>query len=114
MWIDVNYGKVVIKERVVKKMDYQDYVDQGLSGDEPLKIILRGHIDKVENNKVGVVSVILATMDRELAKQKMQELNKSSEYPDAYYMVYSVPLDTDLSTLTHYPSVAITKDDLSE
>lgn len=29
-------------------------------------------------------------------------------------MVYNVPLDTDLMTLTHYPSIAITKEDLKQ
>ena len=29
-----------------------------------------------------------------------------------YYMVYSVPLNVDLTELSHYPSIAISKDDL--
>lgn len=32
--------------------------------------------------------------------------------PNNYYMVCSVPLNVDLTELTHYPSIAITKDDL--
>lgn len=58
-----------------------------------------------------VVSVIYATNNKELAENKIKELNneKDSEY---YYMVYSVPLDTDLTNLEHYPSIAIMKEDL--
>lgn len=91
-------------------MDYKDYIEQGLNGEAPLKLILCGNVQSAENNKVGVVSVVYATNDRALAEQKIQAL--ASANPDNYYMVYSVPLDLDLTTLTHYPSIAITKSDL--
>lgn len=93
-------------------MDYQDYVELGLNGEEPLKLILRGSVESNENSKVGVVAVVYATTDRNRAKQKMQELLNNKESSDEYYMVYSVPLDTDLTTLNHYPSIAISKEDL--
>lgn len=93
-------------------MEYQDYIELGLNGEEPLKLILRGSVESNENSKVGVVSVVYATTDRNLAEQKMQELLKNSDQSNAYYMVYSVPLNTDLTTLEHYPSIEISKDDL--
>ena len=93
-------------------MDYQEYIDLGLNGKEPLKLILRGHVENVKEDKVGVVSVVYVTNDKNLAEKKIQELNKTKDCPNTYYMVYSVPLDTDLTTLEHYPSIAIAKDDL--
>lgn len=93
-------------------MDYQDYIELGLNGEEPLKLILRGSVEGVENNKVGVVAVVYATTNRNLAEQKLQELLENGDSSNEYYMVYSVPLDTDLTTLSHYPSIEITKDDL--
>lgn len=39
-------------------MEYQDYIKQGLNGEAPLKLILCGNVQGVENDKVGVVSVI--------------------------------------------------------
>ncbi len=91
-------------------MSDKDYLEQGLNGEAPLKIILCGSIQTVEQEKAGVVSVVYATLDKEAAAKKIQEL--LSQNPQNYYMVYSVPLDVDLTTLTHYPSIAITKDDL--
>ena len=91
-------------------MEYQDYVQLGLNGKEPLKIILCGSIHTAEAGKAGVVSVVYITEDKDLAEQKLQEL--SAQNPEHYYMVYSVPLDIDLTTLAHYPSIAITKEDL--
>jgi len=55
-------------------MDYKDYIESGLNGEEPLKLILRGSIHDKENNKVGVVSVVYATTDRDIAEKKIQEL----------------------------------------
>ncbi|GFI16498.1 hypothetical protein IMSAGC009_01663 [Lachnospiraceae bacterium] len=91
-------------------MEYKDYIKQGLNGNAPLKIILCGNIQGTENDKVGVVSVVYATNDKDLAEQKMNELIAVN--PNNYYMVYSVPLNVDLAELSHYPSIAISKDDL--
>ncbi|MBZ2067073.1 phosphoribosylaminoimidazole carboxylase [Streptococcus sanguinis] len=33
------------------------------------------------------------------------------QYPDNYLAIYDLPLDTDLSSLPHYPSVAISKEE---
>ena len=95
-----------------EQMNYEDYIEQGLNGEAPLKLILRGSIQNSGNEKVGVVSVAYATLDKRLAESKIREL--AAENPSHYYMVYSVPLDVDLTTLSHYPSIAISGDDLKD
>ena len=75
-----------------------------------LNLICKGNIENMKNEKVGVVSVVYVSYDANLSKQKLQEyIQKDTE---SIYMLYCVPLDTDLTTLEHYPSIAITKDDL--
>lgn len=91
-------------------MEYEEYIEQGLNGEAPLKLILCGNVQSTKNDKVGVVSVVFATNDKNLAEHKIHELTAAN--PDNYYMVYSVPLNLDLTELTHYPSIAITKEDL--
>ena len=91
-------------------MEYEKYIEQGLNGEAPLKLILCGNVESIKNDKVGVVSVVFATNDKNLAEQKIHELTTAN--PNNYYMVYSVPLNVDLTELTHYPSIVITKDDL--
>ncbi len=91
-------------------MEYEEYIEQGLNGEAPLKLILCGNVQSTDNDKVGVVSVVFATNDKDLAEQKIHELAAAN--PGNYYMVYSVPLNVDLTALTHYPSIAISKDDL--
>ena len=77
---------------------------------ELLKVVLCGGIRKEDTTKLGVVSVVLITYDRDLAQEKMQEL--IVKHPENCYMVYSVPEDMDLTMLAQYPSMAITKEDL--
>jgi len=60
--------------------------------------------------KVGVVSVVFISYDVDISKQKLQEYIKNDT--ESIYMLYCVPLDTDLATLEHYPSIAVTKKDL--
>ena len=91
-------------------MEYKDYINQGINGDAPLKLILCGNVQGTENDKVGVVSVVYATTDKDLAEQQLHELMTAN--PDHYSMVYSVPLNVDLTALSHYPSIAISKGDL--
>ena len=91
-------------------MEYEKDIEQGLNGEAPLKLILCGNVESTKNDKVGVVSVVFATNDKNLAEQKIHELIAAN--PNNYYMVYSVPLNVDLTELTHYPSIAITKEDL--
>ena len=75
-----------------------------------LKVVLCGGVRKEDEKKVGVVSVVLITYDRDLAQEKMQEL--IVKHPENCYMVYTVPEDMDLTILAQYPSMAITKEDL--
>ena len=64
----------------------------------------------VEEGKTGaVVEVLFASADHEKVKAKYQELK--IEYPNNYLAIYDLPLDTDLSNLPHYPSVAISKEE---
>ena len=91
-------------------MDYQDYVKMGLEGEGKLKLILCVIVEEEKGEKTGVVSVVFATEEKALARQKLQELSEKN--PENYYMVYSVPLDMDLTTLPHYPSIEITREDL--
>ena len=92
-------------------MTYEEYVEQGLNGEGALKLILCGNTEMTEEGKIGVVSVVYATNDREAARKKLEELI-ATHSSENYYMVYSVPLDMDLTKLSHYPSIALTKEDL--
>lgn len=91
-------------------MDTTEYMEQGLNGEAPLKVILCGSILEADTQRVGVVSLVFATMQKEVARKRIQQLQQKN--PDHYYMVYSVPLDCDLTALPHYPSIAITQKDL--
>lgn len=64
----------------------------------------------VEKEKTGaVVEVLYASSDHEKVKAKHEEL--VVQYPENYLAIYDLPLDTDLSSLPHYPSVAISKEE---
>ena len=64
----------------------------------------------VEKDKTGaVVEVLYASSDHAKVKVKYEEL--ISRYPENYLAIYDVPLDTDLNTLAHYPSVWIGKEE---
>lgn len=93
-------------------MTQDEYIALGLNGEGALKIIMKGSIEEHESQKFGVVSVVFVTTNRILAQQKIEKLISIPD-SNSYYMVYSVPLDTDLTTLEHYPSIAISKRDLS-
>ena len=43
-------------------MNQNDYIDLGLNGEAPLKVILRGSVETVTNDKVGVVSLVFASV----------------------------------------------------
>lgn len=72
-----------------------------------INLICKGSIENMENEKVGVVSVVFISYDADISKQKLQEFIKNDT--ESIYMLYCVPLDTDLATLEHYPSIAVTK-----
>lgn len=67
----------------------------------------------VEKDKTGaVVEVLYASSDHEKMKAKYEEL--VAQYPENYLAIYDVPLDTDLNTLDHYPSVFIGKEEFEQ
>jgi len=55
------------------------------------------------------VGVLFISINYEKVKAKYQELK--IQYPNNYLAIYDVPLDTDLSSLPHYPSVAISREE---
>ncbi|MFY0999335.1 MULTISPECIES: phosphoribosylaminoimidazole carboxylase [Streptococcus] len=63
----------------------------------------------IENGKAGIVEVLFASKDAEKIQAKYEELQK--QYPADYLATYDLPLDTDLNQLSHYPSVAIGKEE---
>ena len=64
----------------------------------------------VEKDKTGaVVEVLYASSDRDKVQAKYEEL--IAQWPENYLAIYDVPLDTDLNTLDHYPSVFIGKEE---
>ena len=66
----------------------------------------------VEKEKTGaVVEVLFASANHDKVKAKYEEL--VAQYPENYLAIYDLPLDTDLSSLSHYPSVAISKEEFN-
>ena len=64
----------------------------------------------VEKDKTGaVVEVLFASSDHENVQAKYDEL--VARYPDNYLVIYDLPMNTDLNTLDHYPSVWIGKEE---
>lgn len=64
----------------------------------------------IEKDKTGaVVEVLYVSADQDKVKAKYEEL--AAQYPENYLAIYDVPLDTDLNTLDHYPSVFIEKEE---
>ena len=72
-----------------------------------IQIIVNAFVE--EDKETAVVEVLFASTDHEKVKVKYQELK--IEYPDNYLAIYDLPLDTNLSSLPHYPSVAISKEE---
>ena len=93
-------------------MNDEELIQLGLSGKAPLKVILGGWTElNPDGQKVGVVGLLYVTTDVQQAQQQLARLRKQK--PDHYSMVYSVPYDTDLSTLSHWPTLEIDPEDLS-
>ena len=64
----------------------------------------------VEKEKTGaVVEVFVCQQRSRKSEAKYEEL--VAQYPDNYLAIYGLPLDTDLNTLDHYPSVWIGKEE---
>ncbi|MGT2666789.1 phosphoribosylaminoimidazole carboxylase [Streptococcus rifensis] len=66
----------------------------------------------IENGETGVFEVVFASENSQNISEKMAELQ--NQYPNDYLAIYDLPLDTDLSKLAHYPSVAIGKEEFGE
>ena len=76
-------------------------------------MILSGAVEKSTSKpdeNVGVVSVVYVSENHENVISKLEELQTTN--PDIFYMEYETPMDTDLTTLEHYPSIEISKEDL--
>ena len=72
-----------------------------------IQIIVNAFIEK---DKTGaVVEVLFASADQDKVQAKYEEL--SARYPENYLAIYDLPLDIDLNTLSHYPSVFIGKEE---
>ncbi|HEM4956146.1 phosphoribosylaminoimidazole carboxylase [Streptococcus suis] len=63
----------------------------------------------MENGETGVVEVVFASENSQGISEKMAGLQQ--RHPDDYLAIYDLPLDTDLSKLEHYLSVAIGKEE---
>ena len=74
-----------------------------------IQIIVNAFVE--EGKETAVVEVLFASSDHEKVKAKYKELK--IQYPDNYLVIYDLPLDTDLSSLPHYPSVAISKEEFN-
>ena len=74
-----------------------------------IQIIVNAFVE--EGKEIAVVEVLFASSDQETVKAKYQEL--TAQYPHNYLAIYDLPLDTDLSSLPHYPSVAISKEEFN-
>ena len=78
-----------------------------------VRMILCGNIEDSRINpseKIGVVSVVFVSTEEDKIKIKLKELQDKN--PENFYMEYVTPLNGDLTNLEHYPSIAISKDDL--
>ena len=72
-----------------------------------INIIVNAFIDS--DNAGAVVEVLYASSNHEKVIDKYEEL--ITQYPENYLAIYDVPLDMDLNTLDHYPSVFIGKEE---
>ncbi|WP_249192568.1 hypothetical protein [Weissella minor] len=92
-------------------MTEAEFLQLALADNDELKIILKGEIDETSGEKVGVVAVVFITRDVVRAKEQYEILNNGKAETD-YFMLYSCPEDVDLTTLGHYPSLEISREDL--
>lgn len=73
-----------------------------------IKIIVHAYVN-CENK--AIVEVVFASSDESRISATMTELE--SKYPNDYLATYDLPLDSDLTSLPHYPSVEIGKEDFT-
>ena len=74
-----------------------------------IKLVINAFVE--EGKETAVVEVLFASADHEKVRAKYQELK--IQYPNNYLAIYDLPLDTVLSSLPHYPSVAISKEEFN-
>lgn len=74
-----------------------------------IQIIVNAFVE--EDKETAVIEVLFASSNHEKVKAKYQELK--IQYPNNYLAIYDLPLDTDLISLPHYPSVAISKEEFN-
>ena len=74
-----------------------------------IQIIVNAFVE--ESKETAVVEVLFASANHEKVKAKYQELK--IQYPNNYLAIYDLPLDTDLSSLPHYPSVVTSKEEFN-
>lgn len=72
-----------------------------------IQIIVNAFVGKEKTG--AVVEVLYAGSNHEKVKAKYEEL--VAQYPENYLAIYDLPLDMDLNTLNHYPSVFIGKEE---
>ena len=72
-----------------------------------IQIIINAIVEKAKTG--AIVEVLFASSDSEKVKTKYEEL--VDQYPENYLAIYDLPMDTDLNTLDHYPSVWIGKEE---
>ncbi|MGQ4038899.1 phosphoribosylaminoimidazole carboxylase [Streptococcus dysgalactiae] len=72
-----------------------------------LKIIVHAFVEETKEN--AVVEVVFASENEVAISNKMVELH--NQFPNDYLAIYDLPQDTDLTQLSHYPSVAIGNED---
>ena len=73
-----------------------------------IQLIVNAFVEKKRRLEQSF-EVLYASSDHEKVKAKYEEL--VAQYPENYLAIYDVPLDTDLNTLDHYPSVWIGKEE---
>ena len=74
-----------------------------------IQIIVNAFVEKEKTR--AAVEVLYASSNHEKVKAKYEEL--VSQYPENYLAIYDLPLDTDLNTLPHYPSVVTSKEEFN-
>ncbi len=72
-----------------------------------IQIIVNAFVEKDKTE--AVVEVLFASADQDKVQAKYEEL--AARYPENYLAIYDLPLDIDLNTLSHYPSVCIGKEE---
>ena len=72
-----------------------------------IQIIIKAFVEK---DKTGaIVEVLFASADHDKVQAKYDEL--VAQDSENYLAIYDLPLDMDLNTLDHYPSVWIGKEE---